>query len=1422
MALMRVCILVSLAVGSVASAQPGGFRAFLQPENPVYADDSPAAADTLARVPQLVASGNHSEAVRALQALLDTEPHRVAPTPGDASLFVSVRHRVHEVLLGNPELLAMYRATRGPVAETKLAEGDVYGVETSYLLTSAGFEAALRIAQLQLEAGRFDSARLTLEQLEGHPDRRGVAAATAATLLAQVARYLDRDRVWAMARQWADDANAAQDPPRTPAPWPALAKATSFDPIGRGGKTMALSNEEIPSRPLWSMSYVQHRTAFAESARPSRGPWLGLWIFPTATSDTIYLNDGLNIRAWDRYTLELKWDIVPQLGEGVDERAVAEARQRLQPATVRTVDDVATITVSGRRAYATTGIPVDGQRDGDPRLHAIDAQTGRILWSANLPMLDPRLTLTSIRGNALSDVDSVIVPLRRSVQTQRVVSVYLASLDAATGELQWVRPIGSAGALTFQRARGVAEGAILDQGVVYVSDAIGVYSAVESATGRPIWVRLIPQIAEFGQLDRGSPWEANRPLVVGDRVFVLPSGRGELLVLDRATGATVARRSVSPASESRYLVHVGDHLGIIGSTSARFLPLSNIEGGPLRSSDRFTDSTRGRAIVVGSQVLVPVLGGAVVLNPVEPFTPVRTLELHKPGMTIALGDQIVVADDDSLHSYLSWEAADRLLSRRMAEHPDDPRSAVSMAELAYRGGQAGRIGPAADQALAAISRDPLSERNRASRQRLFDALLEMVTVAQAGRAADPTLQGASVLTLEHLDAIVSRLGRAAGTNEQQVSHLMSLGWLRRAQGRPRDAIEAYQQILTSQSLSQTRWASDSGTSRADAAATRQIKTLVDEFGPTVYAAFDAEARRELAALAPTASASEVEALARRYPVSSMASVLWIRAADAHLRGGRTSRAHGALFRALAAAESHRADANATKLGEAAGQLLTSLRDAGRTLTAAFVLERITRDHPDLVLSVRDVPIDTASLRESLRAAHVQRLPRIGQEIDGDPQVIEGWAIMPSLSRSQRPTTTESVMLISTVSAEVALWGVNGALPAGVLPTANAGALTRLWARSYEGRPPLLLRHEPGAVYLAWFTPQGTSVECIDTVSGASRWRTAPFSTLFPRDPALEQRLVDAAGRPVEFQSPLLGSVRVTDLVAAVGDGVIVLSERTGRTAVFDKETGRLVSAFTSVVGAVYDVAAGHGWVVIAGSADPPQAGNRPLESPPMVAVHDAATGAQVLAMSDLGDPIRWVRVIDASRLLIATDTRIVVSHPRTGDMAWEAVGGATLSTRDGWADGNRLFLLTADSMLHFASLDEGGLRDAPLETRERTDARMLTRASVIGNNVAFATSRGLVITGPGGEVLGIDAINAAQGMVPPEPSESLFVAAELAPRMYGQTVPVFPMHLLTSRSASLVRTHYLALRESPTAVAVLDAAVAITSANVTVVYSMPP
>ena len=113
----------ALALAALALTASG---AGAQNVNPVYVDDSAAAADTLSRAPQLAASGNTPEAARALQRLLEEEPDRVAPQGvADPDLFTSVRLRVHQVLLGDPELLAEYRRLMEARPAELLAAGQV-------------------------------------------------------------------------------------------------------------------------------------------------------------------------------------------------------------------------------------------------------------------------------------------------------------------------------------------------------------------------------------------------------------------------------------------------------------------------------------------------------------------------------------------------------------------------------------------------------------------------------------------------------------------------------------------------------------------------------------------------------------------------------------------------------------------------------------------------------------------------------------------------------------------------------------------------------------------------------------------------------------------------------------------------------------------------------------------------------------------------------------------------------------------------------------------------------------------------------------------------------------------------------------------------------------------------------------------------
>src|SRR5882762_3099446 len=68
-------IALAPAAKGAAPAPPGMGGG--QQANPVYVDDSPAAADTFVRVREHVAAGNLDEAVRVLQVLLDEQPDRL-------------------------------------------------------------------------------------------------------------------------------------------------------------------------------------------------------------------------------------------------------------------------------------------------------------------------------------------------------------------------------------------------------------------------------------------------------------------------------------------------------------------------------------------------------------------------------------------------------------------------------------------------------------------------------------------------------------------------------------------------------------------------------------------------------------------------------------------------------------------------------------------------------------------------------------------------------------------------------------------------------------------------------------------------------------------------------------------------------------------------------------------------------------------------------------------------------------------------------------------------------------------------------------------------------------------------------------------------------------------------------------------------
>ena len=1432
-------IAVVLLVATAARAQG---------PNPVYTDFSPVAADTLTRITEFVGAGNLAEAARECQRLLDQHGDRVVPAAGDPDLFASVRSRVHAALLASPPLLARYRDNEESVAQAVLDQGTLTAarmVEEARLLTPAGLRAALRVAQDHLESARFHAARITLEQLEGHPDLSGDTAVAAARLLAEVARYLDavrRNEALARAQRWAG-AVGPDLPPAPVAERPDVLGAAHYSlgspgaPVESGGSTAPLWSAQID--PSWVPPVASPQTpgAAALAADETR-----LWVVPLVVGDTLYTNDGTTVTARDRFTLQARWSARPAPDRSVEDPDGVHITGGSRGAG-RAVEDPCFVTVAGRVVLATTGLARDGDRDGDPRTHAFDAATGRVLWSRFVPDLDSQLESGSVRGPALVDGDTVVVVVRKAALARRVVSVYLAGLSLRSGDLLWVRLVGSAGALPYVQQRRIGDAAVLDAGVVYLQDQLGIIGAVEAATGRPVWARRTP-VQNSGDLGTMA-WRWGQPVLDDAGMVLLSPDQQSVLRLDRDTGFVVGRRAAAQLGDPAYIVRAGEEIACVGKSRVALVPLSDIAGGPIRTTKAIPSDIRGRVVQAGHQLLLPRPEGFTLVDLAHPDSDGELRPLDAVGNVLPAPGQLLVLDGVSVHSYLDWPLADELLTARMARDPADPAPAITYAELAFRAGHPDRIMAAADKALSALDRAGDSS----LRTRLFDSLREMVAASQAPEPSPRALPTAV------LASVIERLGRSAQTPTQRVTHLIALGRLEESRGRAPAAIEAYQRILADPALAATLWQGPGRRVRADLAAASRVRALVVLHGAAAYAPFDAEAEFAANSLGPSPTPAALERVAGQYPASVHAASLWSRAAALHGRAGRVHAATSDLREALAAAElsvTVGQTIDRSLPGEIAGQLLAALRQSGENYSALRLVRRLAAATPPIIPSAGGKPLDLRATEAELVAAVAgeDRLPRIGASLESEPQALVGWALMEPASRAR--VSPEHVMMLNRAEWTVALWGVPPSR-GGAGGAAGPERVTLLWSRPFERVEPQVVRLDASAVYLLWDAADAGSVlEKIDTVTGETLWKTEPHTKYFAGDPAWPQR---ASLTPEVIETPIDGQVRPMHVLVAVSEQAVVLADRAGRVALFDPASGAVLWNALSAAWHVHDVSADAGVVAVAGVAPPPENPGAMAGWRSVIQVLDARSGTPTFPLVTEEGAVRWVRVAgDAGNesVLAAMDASILSIDAVTGERNWEWAGSGGFQSVASWVIAGRLFVLSEDRSLWMVPLEAGGDdQTRALDTFDRLIGNWPVAATAVpgpaGPLAAVVSGRGVLVFDPGrpeqpgrggspAALVGIDALVPQQNvldptgiglqLITPVVTERTVVALEQWPRQLADQRTVYSLHLLDTRNGKMQGpARNLVLWAAPQAVAVIDGRILVTTQGgnaVTLVYAAPP
>lgn len=1406
----------------LASLAPGLSPALARQAGPVFPDDSLAAREALTRVEELSAAGNLGEAARVLQQVLEREGDRVVEAPGRPDLFIPVRERAHQLLLAAPALLERYRAAEGPRAEAQLitAEG-VEAAEHSRLLTPAGFEAALRLAQEHFESARFEAARLTLRQLDHHPDRQpgSAAARDAARLADQVARRLARPEVTDWAAGWLKEAGAeAAAAPVEPRP-PATAVLSPFNP------GPAFSPDHVVDHPLATAWISPELAQSAEGARRRRGRGRIIdqdsadqpWVMPFAAGDVLYINDAVGVSAWDRLTLTPLWRTRPaEAGvEPGQEPDPDSDRTVLDYGNTRSLEDASQVCVSSGIAVASTGWVRDGERRGDPRIHAFDAATGRPLWSIALAAIDPSLTEGGARGSLLIEQDTVVVAVRRVAGNRRVSSSHLAAVDLFTGRPRWARLLATAGSLPYQRLSRVTDSPLLHEGLVFRVDDVGIIAAVEAVTGRTVWVRRFPGLATSAE--SSAPWASSTPLVIGDDLVTLSPAHDEVLRLDPLTGDLIARRSAGELDNPRFLLSVGPWLACVGEARVTLVNAAAFDTAPpVRSPDFLTPPVCGRAIVAGEQLLVPVgpgpSSGLVLIDPASPASP-RRIGLETSGNVLAIGSDVLVVDEARLHSYVGWERADSVLTARLTADPADPRPALSLVDLAYRAGKPDRIAPAADIALERLGRpaaraDDLDEHHRLQHQ-LYGSLLGMLHAAQNTTptrpestpvAGSPVIRDPAVL-----DAIAERLGRAAESADEQVTSLLALGRLREMTSNAPAAVEAYQRILIRPELAGGSWTTPQLTVRGDLEAARRIREVIARFGRGPYQPFDAELQREAAAAGDDPAA--LEQLARTYPAAAAGPATLARAADLHARAGRPADAARAYAAALAASEwalQIGEQSRLSEIGELTGRLVAALEAQDRLSAAAQLLHRVTAAYPGIAITREGATIAADSLAGDLagRLAALERPARLGPRLQRDPQRLDGWELLPALTHD-RPHPVDHVVMISPSTSRVGLWS------AGL----ESGRLQLAWTRETAASPPALIRLDAQAAYFYWPGPQGGAVEKVRVVGGVTEWTSQPIRGLLgqARDPLTD-------GRPVTLPTPLDGEVRPGDLLVAADEQSLLIVERGGGATALDLATGRALWSRSASLAIVHDADINAGFVAVAGIAEPQALESAPT---PRIVILDARTGAPVHTLPALPGAPRWIRLTPQGILVSALEDRIAAWDAASANLLWTMTDSTARRCLDCWSFGDRLFILDADRQLWLASLASGRLTAGPLRGRERLGERLSISAAPAGPNVMFSTERGFLIYDAAGELIGADGADGRVSLLPAQAASNLLVSIQSERTELPDGRAAARLMLFAPDSGKLIAAEDLILAEDPTEMTLLDGAIVITAGPGTVVLAAP-
>jgi len=1333
--------LVAAATLGLALTAP----ATAQQDNPVYVDDSPQARELLRQARDQTRE-NAGEAVRLYQELLDDFGLRLVPsTDAGGEQFSSTRQRVIAALTADQDLLNRYRLVQTPAAEQLLQNGELVKAAMSYTLTEPGLEAMLRLAQRELEAGRFHSSLGWLLQSQSHPDHFGRRAAHS-RFMAALAYHDLGDQVAAQAQR---DAMLAIEPEgRTfeqelarliESPGPAIdLGVTTLDRGPEPGLTDVVP-QAIWTTPLEDSLQRRRLRAVADNDDPANNNPVDARMrdADVATSSVTvvgpiaYINEGHTILALDRLTGREMWSY-----QDLSQLALTEPGGGLE------AWDMSVVAAQGDTLITLTGHAQANRRSDSGRVICLDAIDGSLRWSAPLKgIIDAAADEELFPHGAPILMEGRVYVMARKVSSQLLTSAFVVALDAGDGSVVWTRYVAGSGGLRI--AARPFDSLVAKGGALYVASAVGATARLEPATGEIRWLRRfnVPINTPISDQTR-RPWEMTAPVVTDHGLVTLQPDSRRVVMLDLDTGDELANHSAATSGDwnsPRYLLTDGQQVYSVGSDIRCFrtdnlqepiwrLPAPAVqqeaadEAPPVESLE-----LRGRVQLAGDRLIAPAAEGVLVIDAVTGAVE-QTLPIDATGNPMAYESQLLLAGSDRLDAYMSLRRAEELLRRQMAASPDAPEPALSLLRLGIRAGNTALALEAADLAMHATESHPddpaFDARRFGGRAELFSLLLDL---ARTGRE----------LTPEQGETVFARLQQAAIGPEQRVEHLLAYGdWLSNS-ALPR-AIETWQTILSDQRLANI-WLTDDSVARpAWVRAVDRIGKVIATRGASAYAPQSDFAALRLAQIRDAAAGATVEpeallSLAREFPFAPAAIEAALQAGEIRTARGDTRGALGGLAQAYLTAPSK---ASASRL---IGRFVEIAEKAGWTQQAREALITIRAGWGDIELESSSGTQRLGDRLADLGGAR-PNLPRLG--------AVSGEAV-PLGAPIIRPTPTFSGSLPTD---RVLLRDGNN------VKLITSASIQPAWAAVVEGASPQILRFDDQAIIL-WFgaDQQNPRAVRLNPADGTVVWTTSGIAELFTGGGGAQ---VDRT-RVAREQMPNGDSYDPGETIALAHRQSLILVQRTGAIAAIDIADGSTVRwTAPAVLQQVHLALERDGVLVLTGTArdidavapagrDRAEADAQQAPSPlsPRIQVVDPDTGRPAFGVDGLlrtpgRGGVKWMTVSALGTLVYGTTDGIDAADLTTGERRWSNASIAALDSQRAWPMTSRVVFEDQRSRLRSINLSDGLASDTfELPLRGEWDP-MEMRDLVVADDTAIAhyRQRIVIFDAETGRVAGADAV----------------------------------------------------------------------------------